>query len=204
MYLKSNETGVTKKHYFNSRQQTRYLILWSNFPLSLMLSSKRCWKDSPGMVSNSVVTAILMASMASKWVPLIIPLILEKIRVTRKKFKWDCPRTTIFFSAGNCSMFSTFSPVTFQTSSNLRWNISNSVLFRVQLTWKHSNSQPTFTTRHLSYPLGVDLSYLLKASRSKSHFSLPRDALWTICATQKHQCAKWCYRHTLINFYFLK
>ena len=54
-----------------SKQSPSSLI---HFLILLYHASMHCWKDSSGMLLSSVVTAVLMASTSSKWVPLIIPL----------------------------------------------------------------------------------------------------------------------------------
>ena len=52
-------------------------------------ASMHCWKDSSGMLLSSIVTALLMTSTPSKWVPKMGSLELrEKKRVTRSKIRW--------------------------------------------------------------------------------------------------------------------
>ena len=55
-----------------------------HFSVLFCHASMHCWKDSSGMLLSSVITALLMASTPSKWVPLVIPLSLGK----RNNIRW--------------------------------------------------------------------------------------------------------------------
>ena len=78
-----------------------------HFSIILCHTSMHCWKDSSGMPLSSVVTALLMASTPSKWVPLMIPLSLGKRRKShgaRSCEQGGFSSTVMFFSARNCRM----------------------------------------------------------------------------------------------------
>ena len=76
-------------------------------------------------------------------------------------------------------------------------NLPNTVLFYVQLTCNHSNSQLTIAM-HSALPTRCSPEFCsLKASNSWSHLPPPCTPLWTSCATQKHVFMKLCYLHTL-------
>ena len=98
---KSNGTGVTNNLF--QFQTTNYMFFpFKVIPLeshALFHPSLQCWKDSSGMSLSSIITALLMASMHSKRVPLIIPMSLRKIKkshaeqdqVNREFFPiWQC------------------------------------------------------------------------------------------------------------------
>ena len=57
-----------------------------HFSILLCHTSMHCWKDSSGMPLSSIVTALLMASMPSKRVLLMIPLL--EIRWTERLFQY--------------------------------------------------------------------------------------------------------------------
>ena len=104
----------------------------------------------------------------------------------------------MFLSARNCQMLSTalfcnFSDM-FKSSA-----IIFQTLFFFMMSWQRSfeqltdahNAPPAFPVQH--WPQ----SCMLKASRSWSHLSPPRNLLWTSFTTQKHVRKTWCYLHTL-------